>query len=98
MADLVRSRVDAFVAARVAATSTTVAPTTTSRASTPTTAEAAVGSDDPHIRALRSPGAGDDDDGAVWFAVIGAALVVAVVIAAVVAARLRARARSRNAG
>jgi hypothetical protein len=95
MADLVRGRIDAFVAARVAATSTTVAPTTT-RAPTPSTTEAVASADDRQARALSAPGTSDDDD-ALWFGAIGAAVAVAVV-AALALAWLRTRAGSRDAG
>jgi lysophospholipase L1-like esterase len=97
MADLVKSRIDAFVAARVAATSTTVAPTTTSRALVPSTTEAVAGAEDRTARALRTTGTTDDDDDTLWFGAIGAALVV-VVAAALIVVWFRARARARNAG
>jgi hypothetical protein len=96
MADLVRSRIDAFVAARVAATSTTVAPTTTSQAP-PSTTAAVVGADDRNERALRTTDATDDDDDALWLGAIGAGVVVVVVVG-LAGVWLRARARSRHAG
>jgi len=96
MADLVRSRIDAFVAARIAATSTTAPPTTTSRAPAPSTREAAPGTADRSVRALSAPGTTDGGDDAWWVGAIVAAFVV--VVAAVAVARYRARARARDAG
>ena len=97
MADVVKSRIDAFVAARIAATSTTVAPTTTTSARAPSTTQGAGSVGDRNIRALGSTGATDDDHiDAWWFVAIGAALAVAVT-AAVVASR-RAGTHSRGPG
>ena len=96
MADLVRSRIDAFVAARIAATSTTAAPTTTTRAPTPTTG-AAAGPNTGNVRALSSSTETVDDVDPLWFVAIGAAVVV-LAVATVMVTRRRARARSRDAG
>jgi hypothetical protein len=94
MADVVRSRIDAFVAARIAATSTTLAPTTTSRAPAPSTRDAGSGTADRSVRALSAPGSTDGGDDALWLGAIAAAFVVVVVVVAV----YRARARARDAG
>jgi hypothetical protein len=90
MADVVRQRVDAFVAARVAATSTTVAPTTVAPTTVaPSTTTIAKGGG--QQASARHP-SDDDSSDTPWFGV-GIAVVVLLVVTAgaVMLARRRAR-------
>jgi len=92
MADLVRSRVDAYVAARIAATSTTTSTTTTS---TTTTTVAPPRSDSETAQPRRAASQADDgssiDD--LWWIVV---VIAAVVLAVAVTLRLRSRPRTRG--
>ncbi len=95
MADLVRQRVDAFVAARTAATSTTVVPTTvvpTTVAPT-TTALASVAGGDGHTAAAESGGGDSSGGDELW---IASAIVAGLLVVGAAALVARRRANSRT--
>jgi hypothetical protein len=93
MADLVRSRIDAYVAARIAATSTTLPPTTTTTTTTTVapSASAASGAAGRHSHQLATGAENHEGDhGWVWIPVAA----VGVLLALGIAVRLWLRNRS----